>query len=60
MYRCETQTHAPIETRLIDTGLLTEAGRDWLNTYHAGVLARISPLVESEVSAWLARACAPI
>ena len=60
MYRFETLTHAPIDTRLIDTALLTEAERDWLNTYHAGVLARIGPLVEGEVSAWLARACAPI
>ncbi len=60
MYRFETLTHVPIDTRLIDTGLLTEAERDWLNTYHTEVLERIGPLVEGNVSTWLARACAPI
>jgi Xaa-Pro aminopeptidase len=60
MYRFETLTYVPIDTRLIDTGLLTEAERDWLNAYHTEVLARIGPLVEGDVSTWLARACAPI
>jgi len=60
MLRFETLTHAPIDTRLIDTGLLTAAERDWLNTYHAEVLARIGPLVDGGPAAWLAEACAPI
>lgn len=60
MYRFETLTHVPIDTRLIDTALLTEAERSWLNAYHAEVLKRIGPLVEGDVSTWLARACTPI
>jgi Xaa-Pro aminopeptidase len=60
MYRFETLTYVPIDTRLIDTGLLTETERNWLNAYHAKVLARIGPLVEGDVSTWLTRACAPI
>lgn len=60
MLRFETLTYAPIDTSLIDTDLLTSAERDWLNAYHAEVLDRIGPLVEGDVSAWLARACAPI
>lgn len=60
MYRFETLTYVPIDTRLIDTGLLTEAERSWLNAYHAEVLARIGALVEDDVSTWLTRACAPI
>ncbi|WP_416882885.1 aminopeptidase P family protein [Marivita sp.] len=60
MYRFETLTYVPIDTRLIDTGLLTEAERNWLNAYHTEVLERIGPLVEGDVSTWLTRACAPI
>ncbi|MCR9156144.1 MAG: aminopeptidase P family protein [Rhodobacteraceae bacterium] len=60
MYRFETLTHVPIDSRLIDTGLLTETERNWLNAYHAEVLARIGPLVEGDVSIWLTQACAPI
>ena len=60
MYRFETLTYVPIDTRLIDTRLLTEAERTWLNAYHTEVLERIGPLVEGDVSTWLTRACAPI
>lgn len=56
----ETLTLAPIETRLIDITLLEAAERDWLNAYHARVLAEIGPLVEPEVRSWLQRATAPI
>ena len=60
MYRFETLTYVPIDRRLIDTGLLTDRERDWINAYHAEVLARIGPLVEGDASAWLTRVCAPI
>ena len=60
MYRFETLTYVPIDTRLIDTSLLTETERTWLNAYHAEVLVRIGPLVEGDVSTWLTQACAPI
>ncbi|MGJ8604998.1 MAG: aminopeptidase P family protein [Marivita sp.] len=56
----ETLTYAPIDTDLIDIDLLTRAERDWLNSYHTDVLARIGPLVDGDVSHWLTRACAPI
>ncbi|MBM2321344.1 MULTISPECIES: aminopeptidase P family protein [Marivita] len=60
MYRFETLTYVPIDTRLIDTGLLTDAERRWLNAYHTEVLTRIGTLVEGDVSLWLTQACAPI
>ncbi|OSQ51700.1 aminopeptidase P family protein [Marivita geojedonensis] len=60
MLRFETLTYVPIDTRLVDRELLTAAERDWLNSYHANVLARIGPLVDGEVSGWLTRVCAPI
>jgi len=60
MYRFETLTYTPIDRRLIDTGTLTAAERDWLNAYHAAVRARIGPQVDGDVAAWLEQACAPI
>jgi Xaa-Pro aminopeptidase len=60
MLQFETLTWTPIDTRLVDTTLLTGKERDWLNVYHAKVLEKIDPLVEGAVSDWLASACAPI
>jgi len=56
----ETLTLAPIDTRPVDTGLLTAAERDWLNAYHARVFKEIGPLVKGEVKAWLKQATQPI
>ncbi|MBE9638412.1 aminopeptidase P family protein [Salipiger mangrovisoli] len=60
MLRFETLTWVPIDRRLIETGLLTAAERDWLDAYHAGVLERIAPLVTGAVRDWLEAACAPL
>ncbi|MCR8549775.1 aminopeptidase P family protein [Salipiger sp. P9] len=60
MLQFETLTWVPIDRRLIVTALLTQAERDWLNAYHAEVLARIGPQVEGEDADWLATACAPL
>jgi Xaa-Pro aminopeptidase len=56
----ETLTLAPIETRLIDLTLLTDAERDWLNAYHARVWQEIGPLVTGTVKDWLRQATAAI
>jgi Xaa-Pro aminopeptidase len=50
----------PIDTRLVEAERLTPAERDWLNGYHAEVLARIGPQVDAETGRWLARACQPV
>ncbi|GGG77066.1 Xaa-Pro aminopeptidase [Salipiger pallidus] len=60
MLRFETLTWVPIDRRLIRKELLTEPERDWLDSYHAGVLERIGPLVEGNEAEWLKRACAPL
>ena len=60
MLRFETLTWVPIDRRLIETGLLTAAERDWLNAYHEGVFERIAPLVTGAVRDWLETACAPL
>jgi Xaa-Pro aminopeptidase len=56
----ETLTFAPIEPRLVDVSMMSDSELDWLNDYHAGVLARIGPRLEGEDKAWLERQCAPL
>lgn len=60
MYRFETLTYVPIDTRMVETQILTPEERNWLNTYHAEVVARVAPMLEPDVVAWLEQACAPI
>jgi Xaa-Pro aminopeptidase len=40
--------------------LLDAAERDWLNAYHARVLAEIGPQLDDAGQAWLAAATAPV
>ncbi|MGF7161371.1 Xaa-Pro aminopeptidase [Rhodoligotrophos appendicifer] len=60
MHRFETLTLAPIDRRLIDPSLLSEAELAWLNAYHARVDAEIGPRLDNEQRRWLAAATAPI
>jgi Xaa-Pro aminopeptidase len=52
----ETLTLCPIDLRLVDEKLLTEAERDWLDAYHRRVWRVIGPLVAGDVKAWLRQA----
>jgi Xaa-Pro aminopeptidase len=56
----DTLTFAPIERRLVVKEMLSAQELDWLNTYHAQVLAKIGPKLEGEDRAWLEQACAPL
>ena len=56
----ETLTLAPIDRALVDPSLLAPGERDWLNAYHAVVLAALGPQVGDAVRGWLAQACAPV
>ena len=56
----ETLTFAPIERRLVDVSMLSDAELKWLNDYHAEVLEKIGPRLEGEDKAWLERQCAPL
>ncbi len=55
----ETLTLAPIDQRLIDTSILTDAELHWLNAYHGWVRREITPLVTEEVALWLKQATEP-
>ncbi|MEP9396250.1 aminopeptidase P family protein [Mesorhizobium sp. KR2-14] len=56
----ETLTLAPIDRRLVRPDLLSPAELEWLNAYHARVLAEIGPMVDGETLKWLEQATAPI
>jgi Xaa-Pro aminopeptidase len=56
----ETLTLAPIDRRLVAVEMLTSDERTWLNAYHAQVAAKIGPLIEPDVAAWLTQVCEPI
>lgn len=56
----ETLTLAPYCRALLDAALLTHAERDWVNAYHARVLAEIGPMLEAPVRQWLTGECAPL
>ncbi len=56
----ETLTFAPIERRLIEPTLLTQAERAWLDAYHGRVLDVLGPELNAEERAWLLAKCATI
>jgi Xaa-Pro aminopeptidase len=60
MHSFETLTLAPFDRRMIVSDLLSPDELNWLDTYHARVLAEIGPMVDGEALAWLERACAPL
>ncbi|HKQ71873.1 MAG TPA: aminopeptidase P family protein [Polyangiaceae bacterium] len=56
----ETLTVVPYDQRLIAPSMLTEGERRFIDAYHARVRTLLSPLVETEVRAFLERATAPL
>ncbi len=60
MHDFETLTLAPIDKRLIRTDMLNREELQWLDAYHARVLAEIGPMLDGETLAWLEIATAPL
>lgn len=56
----EPITFVPIDTRPVITAMLSKEELNWLNSYHAAVLAKLSPELTDEEIAWLKNKCAPI
>lgn len=56
----ETITFAPIDVKLIDQALLTEAEIKWLNEYHQEVYYKLSSFLEAEVRDWLKETTRPL
>jgi Xaa-Pro aminopeptidase len=56
----ETLTLCPIDTRLVDTSLMTADEVQWLDDYHADVRRRVGPHVSGAALAWLEARTQPI
>ena len=56
----ETLTLCPIDTRLMDTAMMTAGEIDWVNRYHAEVRRRLEPLTEGAAKAWLIKRTEPL
>jgi Xaa-Pro aminopeptidase len=56
----ETLTFAPIERSLIVADMLSPQEREWLDAYHAQVLAVIGPQLDGDAKAWLEDQCRPV
>ncbi len=56
----ETLTLAPIDRRLIETGMLSPKERAWLNSYHERVHEVLGPLVDAPTRSWLSAATGPL
>lgn len=59
-YKFEPLTLCPIDKTPICTEMLTTGEKQWLNEYHAYVYAQLSPLLNEEEKAWLAKATSEI
>ena len=56
----EVLTLAPIDRRLIDKKLLTQAEINWLNAYHAKVEKTLLGKVDKATKSWLKQNCKPL
>jgi Xaa-Pro aminopeptidase len=56
----ETLTLAPIDRRLIEVSMLSDAEREWLNAYHARVRSEVRPSLDETDKLWLDVATAPL
>jgi len=59
-FRFEVLTMVPIDLTLVDTACLDPGERDWLNSYHREVFARVAPHLEDLDRRWLEAATRPI
>lgn len=59
-HKFETLTLCPIDTRAIDTSIMTDEEIDWLNQYHERVYKALSPMLNCTESTWLRERCAEI
>ncbi len=58
--RFEPLTFVPIDLSCVLVDELTREEKQWLNNYHAQVLAKLRPLLNEGEAAWLAAKCAAI
>lgn len=59
-YEFETLTLCPIDTRAINTALMTDGEIEWLNQYHNKVYTTLSPMLNCTENMWLKERCKTI
>ena len=59
-YEFETLTLCPIDTRAVDSSIMTNEEIEWLNKYHNNVYSTLSPMLDTPQSEWLKERCSPI
>jgi Xaa-Pro aminopeptidase len=60
LFAFRTLTQAPVDRNLIEKSLLDAEEIKWLDDYHAGVRATLTPLLDPKTAAFLKDATAPI
>ncbi|MFT5234838.1 MAG: Xaa-Pro aminopeptidase, partial [Shewanella sp.] len=56
IFEFDALTMIPMDSRLIEKSLLTDAEISWFNDYHQLVLSKLSPLMQGDELAWLKNA----
>jgi len=56
----ETLTLAPIDRTLIETKMLTDKERNWLDSYHERVEEALVPVLDASARKWLEAATKPL
>ncbi|MGH1577637.1 aminopeptidase P family protein [Planktotalea sp.] len=56
----ETLTYVPIDRRLILSDMLNQQELDWMNSYHAACLSKLSGLLSEDAQNWLENATQPL
>lgn len=59
-FEFETLTLCPIDTRAIDTSIMTNDEIEWLNKYHEQVYETLSPMLDCPQNEWLKTRCSPV
>ena len=58
--RFETLTLCPYDRKILNTDMLNQDEKDWINAYHGMVYEKLSPLLNTEEKEWLEKACKEI
>ena len=59
-FKFEALTLCPIQKEAICIEMMSNEEIDWLNSYHAEVYRRLSPLLDEDHRKWLEQQCTPI
>lgn len=60
MYDFETLTYVPIDRRLIRKDMLSSAELEWMNSYHATCLDKLTGKLSADAQTWLEAATKPL